>query len=316
VKIFSGETKMASALQTLSDATAAIVESAGRGVVRVEARRRLPASGFAWSADGVIVTAHHVVEQDENIEIGLPDGKTATAKLVGRDPTTDIAVLRAEKTTLAPLALAETLAPHASAGVANLRVGHIVLALARPGNSVMATMGIVSALGDKWRTPMGGVYDRYMQTDVAMYPGFSGGALVDAMGQVLGLNTSAVLRDTTISIPVPTLRRVVDTLLSHGKVRRGYIGVRAQPVKLPEKIQEQLKQESGLLLLSVEANSPADRGGLAMGDTIVAMDGEAIKHLDQLLATLSDDRIGKAIEVSVLRGGQAQKLKVTVGEQS
>jgi S1-C subfamily serine protease len=105
-------------------------------------------------------------------------------------------------------------------------------------------------------------------------------------------------------------------LLTHGKVRRGYIGVRSQPVKLPERVQEQLKQESGLLLLSVEANSPADRGGLTMGDTIVAIDGEAIKHLDQLLATLSDDRIGKGIEVSVLRGGQVQKLKVTVGEQS
>lgn len=298
---------MASALQTLSDATAAIVESAGRGIVRVEARRRLPASGFVWSADGVIVTAHHVVEQDENIEIGLADGKTATAKLVGRDPTTDIAVLRAQGAALTSLALSE---------IANLRVGHIVLALARPGQNVMATMGIVSALGDKWRTPMGGLYDRYVQTDVAMFPGFSGGALVDALGQVVGLNTSAVVRDTTISIPVPTLRRVVETLLSHGKVRRGYIGVRSQPVKLPEKMAQQLKQESGLLLLSVEANSPADRGGLAMGDTIVGIDNEPIRHIDQLLATLSDDRIGKVVDVSVLRGGQVQKLKVTVGEQS
>lgn len=298
---------MASALQTLSDATAAIVESAGRGIVRVEARRRLPASGFVWSADGVIVTAHHVVEQIENIEIGLADGKTATAKLVGRDPTTDIAVLRAQGAALTSLALSE---------IANLRVGHIVLALARPGQNVMATMGIVSALGDKWRTPMGGLYDRYVQTDVAMYPGFSGGALVDALGEVVGLNTSAVVRDTTISIPVPTLRRVVETLLSHGKVRRGYIGVRSQPVKLPEKMAQQLKQESGLLLLSVEANSPADRGGLAMGDTIVGIDNEPIRHIDQLLATLSDDRIGKVVDVSVLRGGQVQKLKVTVGEQS
>lgn len=298
---------MASALQTLSDATAAIVESAGRGIVRVEARRRLPASGFVWSADGVIVTAHHVVEQDENIEIGLADGKTATAKLVGRDPTTDIAVLRAQGAALTSRALSE---------IANLRVGHIVLALARPGQNVMATMGIVSALGDKWRTPMGGLYDRYVQTDVAMYPGFSGGALVDALGQVVGLNTSAVVRDTTISIPVPTLQRVVETLLSHGKVRRGYIGVRSQPVKLPEKMAQQLKQESGLLLLSVEANSPADRGGLAMGDTIVGIDNEPIRHIDQLLATLSDDRIGKVVDVSVLRGGQVQKLKVTVGEQS
>lgn len=298
---------MANALQSLSDATAAIVESAGRGVVRVEARRRLPASGFVWSADGVIVTAHHVVEQDDNIEIGLPDGKTASAKLVGRDPTTDIAVLRAQGATLAPLALAE---------VSNLRVGHIVLALGRPGQTVMATMGIVSALGDKWRTPMGGLLDKYLQTDVAMYPGFSGGALVDAMGQVLGLNTSALLRDITLSIPVPTLRRVVDTLLAHGKVRRGYIGIRAQPVRLPDRVKEQSKQETGLLLLSVEQGSPADKGGLSMGDTIIAMDGEPILHLDQLLATLSGDRIGQSLEVSVLRGGQVQKVKVTVGEQS
>lgn len=298
---------MANALQSLSDATAAIVESAGRGVVRIEARRRLPASGFVWGADGVIVTAHHVVEQDENIEIGLPDGKTATAKLVGRDPTTDIAVLRAQGVTLTPLALAE---------VSNLRVGHIVLALARPGQTVMATMGIVSALGDKWRTPMGGLLDKYLQTDVAMYPGFSGGALVDAMGQVLGLNTSALLRDTTLSVPVPTLRRVVDALLTHGKVRRGYIGIRAQPVKLPDRVQEQTKQETGLLLLSVEAGSPAEKSGLSMGDTILALDGEPIRHLDQLIATLSGDRIGQSVEVSVLRGGQVQKMKVTVGEQS
>ncbi len=298
---------MANALQSLSDATAAIVESAGRGIVRVEARRRLPASGFVWSADGVIVTAHHVVEQDENIEIGLPDGKTAAAKLVGRDPTTDIAVLRAQGVTLTPPGLAE---------IANLRVGHIVLALARPGQTVMATMGIVSALGDKWRTPMGGLLDKYLQTDVAMYPGFSGGALVDAMGQVLGLDTSALLRDITLSIPVPTLRRVVDTLLAHGKVRRGYIGIRAQPVRLPDRVKEQTKQETGLLLLSVEQSSPADKGGLSMGDTIVAMDGEPIRHLDQLVATLSGDRIGQSLEVTVLRGGQVQKLKVTVGEQS
>ncbi len=298
---------MANALQSLSDATAAIVESAGRGIVRVEARRRLPASGFVWSADGVVVTAHHVVEQDENIEIGLPDGKTASAKLVGRDPTTDVAVLRAQGATLTPLALAE---------LSNLRVGHIVLALARPGQTVMATMGIVSALGDKWRTPMGGLLDKYLQTDVAMYPGFSGGALVDAMGQLLGLNTSALLRDITLSIPVPTLRRVVDTLLTHGKVRRGYIGIRAQPVRLPDRVKEQTKQETGLLLLSVESGSPAEKGGLSMGDTIIAMDGEPIRHLDQLIATLSGDRIGQSLEVSVLRGGQVQKVKVTVGEQS
>jgi S1-C subfamily serine protease len=297
---------MASALQSLSDATAAIVESAGRGIVRVEARRRLPASGFVWSADGVIVTAHHVVEQDENIAIGLPDGKTVSATLVGRDPTTDIAVLRAQGATLTPLALAE---------IENLRVGHIVLALARPGQNVMATMGIVSALGNQWRTPMGGSLDRYLQTDVAMYPGFSGGALVDAMGQVLGLNTSAILRDITVSVPVPTLRRVVDALLTHGRVRRGYLGIGAQPIRLPDKLKQQLGQETGLLLMSVEPASPGDRSGLALGDTIVAMDGQPIRHLDQLLTMLASDRIGQTVPLRVVRGGQVQEVKVTIGEQ-
>ncbi len=297
---------MASALQSLSDATAAIVESAGRGIVRVEARRRLSASGFVWSADGVIVTAHHVVEQDENITIGLPDGKTASAKLVGRDPTTDVAVLRAQTTNLTPFALAN---------LDTLRVGHLVLALARPGQNVMATLGIVSALGDKWRTPMGGLLDRYLQTDIMMYPGFSGGPLVDAGGQAVGLNTSALLRDISVAVPVPTLKRVVETLLTHGRVRRGYLGIGAQPVRLPEAVKQQLNQETGLLLLSVEPGSPADKGGLVLGDTIVALDGQPVRHLDQLMALLGSDRIGQAVPVRVLRGGQVQELKVTLGEQ-
>ncbi len=297
---------MASALQSLSDATAAIVEAAGRSIVRIEARRRLPASGFIWSADGVIVTAHHVVEQDENIAIGLPDGKSVSAKLAGRDPTTDLAVLRAQATSLPPLTLAN---------FENLRVGHLVLALARPGQNVMATLGIVSALGDKWRTPMGGLLDRYLQTDITMYPGFSGGPLVDAGGQLAGLNTSALLRDISISVPTPTLKRVVETLLTHGRVRRGYLGIGAQPVRLPEAAKQQLNQETGLLLLSVESASPADKGGLVLGDTIVALDGQPVRHLDQLMALLGSDRIGQAVPVRVLRGGQIQELKVTIGEQ-
>lgn len=297
---------MASALQSLSDATAAIVETAGRSIVRVEARRRLPASGFIWSADGVIVTAHHVVEQDENIAVGLADGKSVSAKLAGRDPTTDLAVLRAQAANLTPLA---------PANFENLRVGHLVLALARPGQSVQATLGIVSALGDKWRTPMGGLLDRYLQTDIMMYPGFSGGALVDAGGQVVGLNTSALLRDISITVPIPTLKRVVETLLTHGRVRRGYLGIGAQPVRLPEAVKQQLNQETGLLLLSVEPASPADKGGLVLGDTIVALDGQPVRHLDHLMALLGSDRIGQAVPVRVLRGGQVQELKVTIGEQ-
>jgi S1-C subfamily serine protease len=298
---------MTQVLPNLSEALAATVEAAGAGVVRVEARRRLPASGIVWSPDGVIITAHHVVEWDENISVGLPDGQTVPGTLVGRDPTTDLAVLRAQATGLTPPAWAEP---------DDLRVGHLVLALGRPGRTVQATLGIVSALGESWRTPAGGRLDRYLQTDVVMYPGFSGGPLVDAAGGVLGLNTSALLRGISLAVPTLTLRRVVETLLAHGRVRRGYLGVGAQSVRLPAALGERLGQETGVLLVSVESGSPAEQGGLLLGDTIVTLDGQPVRHMDDLLALLSSDRVGAAVPVRVVRGGQVQELTVTIGEHS
>jgi S1-C subfamily serine protease len=296
---------MAKVLRNLSDALAATVEATGPAVVRVEGRRRLPASGIVWSADGIIVTAHHVVQRDENIGVGLPNGQAVPATLVGRDPTTDLAVLRAQT---------EGLTPPAWTDLESLQVGHLVLALGRPGQTVQATLGIVSALGDSWRTPAGGRLDRYLQTDVVMYPGFSGGPLVDAAGQVLGLNTSALLRGISLTVPAPTLRQVVETLLAHGRVRRGYLGVGAQPVRLPAALKQQLGQETGVLLVSVESGSPAEQGGLLLGDTIVSLDGQPVRHMDDLLALLSGDRVGAAVPVRIVRGGQVQELTVVIGE--
>jgi S1-C subfamily serine protease len=297
---------MNEALVSLSEGLAGAVESAGSGVVRVEGRRRLPASGIVWSADGVIVTAHHTVEKDENIGIGLPDGKMATAQLAGRDPTTDIAVLRADVKGLHPLERAEAAA---------LRVGNIVLAVGRPGQTVMATLGIVSALRPNWRTPAGGQLDHYLQTDAVMYPGFSGGALVDAQGRSVGLVSSGLVRGLSLAVPAASLKGIVETLLAHGRVRRGYLGVGAQPARLPGGLATQLGQETGLLLGSVESGSPADRGGLFMGDTIVALDGQAVKQMDDLLALLSGDRVGKDVPVRIVRGGQLLDLMVRIGEQ-
>ncbi|MBI5301053.1 MAG: trypsin-like peptidase domain-containing protein [Chloroflexi bacterium] len=295
-----------SILSDLSQTLAASVESAGAGIVRVEARPRLPASGIVWSNDGVIVTAHHIVEQDENIGIGLPDGRTATAKLVGRDPTTDLAVLRADAKGLTTRPWVET---------ASLKVGHIVLALGRPGQNVMATLGVVSALGESWRTPAGGKLDAYLQTDVVMYPGFSGGPLVDADGQFAGLNTSALLRGVSITVPTATIRQVVETLLTKGRISRGYLGVGAQPVRLPDALAQQLKQETGLLVVSVEPNGPADKAGLFLGDVIVAVEGAPIRHLDDLLGALSSDRVGAAVRVKIVRGGVTQDKSAVVGER-
>ncbi|MCC7352645.1 MAG: trypsin-like peptidase domain-containing protein [Anaerolineae bacterium] len=293
-------------LANLSNALAETVETAGPSVVRVEARRRLPSSGIVWSADGVIVTAHHGVEREDNIEVGLADGTTAAATLVGRDPTTDLAVLRARAGGLKSAAWVAT---------DSLRVGHLVLALGRPGKSVLATFGIVSALGDAWRSPMGGQLDRYLQTDVVMYPGFSGGPLVSAAGQVLGLNTSALLRGISVTVPAATVRRVVETLLAHGHVRRAYLGVGAQPVRLPAALEQRLGQETGLLLVSIEPGSPAERSSLFLGDTIVALDGNKVAHMDDLLALLSGDRVGKQVPVRIVRGGQVQDVTVVLGER-
>jgi S1-C subfamily serine protease len=294
---------MGEVLRNLSDALATTVETASPAVVRVEARRRLPASGIVWSADGIVVTAHHVVRRDEKISVGLPDGRAVPASLVGRDPTTDLAVLRAETTGLS--------AP-AWMSADDLRVGHLVLALGRPGQTVQATLGIVSALGKGWRTSSGGQLDRYLQTDVVMYPGFSGGPLVDASGRVLGLNTSALMRGVSLVVPSATAGRVVETLLAHGQVRRGHLGIGIQPVRLPEALAQELGQETGLLLVQVKADSSADQGGLLLGDTIVTLDGKPVPHHDALVALLSGDRVGTSVPVRIVRAGQVQELQVVM----
>ncbi|MFZ2615785.1 MAG: trypsin-like peptidase domain-containing protein [Anaerolineae bacterium] len=302
---------MASVLQDFSDALALTVEGTGPAVVRVEARRRLPATGIVWSAAGVIVTAHHVVEQDDHVGIGLHDGRTLSARLLGRDPTTDVAVLQAQiGQGQLPLTVPTWADP------ADLRVGHLALALGRPGQRVLATFGIISALGEGWRTPAGGEVDHYLQSDVVMLPGFSGGPLVDAAGHIIGMNTSAMLRGVSLTIPAPTLRRVVETILSHGHVRRGYLGVSAQAARLPALLAQQLQQESGLLLGSVEAAGPADKAGLFMGDTLISLDNQPVRHLDDLMALLTGERVGRPLSARIVRGGQVQTLDVVIGERS
>ncbi len=296
-------------MQTLSEVSgelATIVEKTARAVVRVEARRRVPGSGIIWAANGTIVTADHTIEREDDIRVGLADGQVVAAALVGRDPTTDVAVLRAQASGLA--------VPAWSDG-AQAKVGQLVLALGRPGRTVRARLGMISALGDTWRTPMGGEINRYLEADVAIRFGFSGGPLVDTAGAVLGMNTAGLVREAALTIPVPTLRRVVGTLLTHGRIRRGYLGLGAHPVRLPSGLHQQLGQETGLIVVSLEPGSPAERGGVLIGDIIVATDGVPVRHHDDVQARLTPESVGTPVRVRLIRGGEAKELTVTVGER-
>jgi S1-C subfamily serine protease len=295
---------MTEALQNLSQSMAGLVEQSEGKVVRVDARQRLSASGVVWSADGIIVTSHHVVERDDQIKIGLADGKTVEATLVGRDPGADLAVLRANATGLTAATWVDA---------ADLRVGHLMLALGRPGNRIQATLGIASALGGAWRSPSGGEIDHYLQTDVVMYPGFSGGPLVAADGRFAGVNTSALMRGVSMAIPSGTIRKVVETILAHGHMPRGYLGIGIQPVRLADALQQAVGQETGLMVMSVESNSPAAQAGMVQGDVLVKLDGAPVRHVDELQVLLTGERVGKALETQVVRGGQLQTFAMTLG---
>jgi S1-C subfamily serine protease len=294
---------MSDVLQSLSEEMATLTEQIGGSVVRVEARRRLPASGVVWEK-GVIVTANHVVERDEDIQIGLPNGEKVPATLVGRDPSSDLAVLRAAF---------ELPVPNWTT-IETLRVGHLVLALGRPGETIMATLGVISALERGDKLPAAMQVDHFLQTDVVMYPGFSGGALISASGRVLGINTSA-MRGISLTIPTDTVRRVVETLMTHGKMRRGYLGIGTQTAKLSSASAERAGQAYGLLVVSVEPESPAEQGGVLIGDVLISFDGSPLQSPEDLIRALRSESIGKTVPMQVVRGGALQMLQVTIGER-
>ena len=288
----------------LSELFATLVERAGRSVVQVAARRGIGSSGIVWSADGVIVAADHNIQREEDIQVGLPDGTTVPATLVGRDPSTDLAVLRVEVTGLQ--------VPDWS-DLADVRTGHIAFGLLRPGRSVRAVLGIVSAFGDEWRTPAGGRLDRFLQTDLAIQKGFSGSLVVDVRGRALGMGTAGLLRDHALAVPHATLTRVVDVILSHGRMPRGQIGVGLVPVRLPADVEAKTGQPTALMVALVQPGSPAEQAGLLLGDVVVSVDGQPAADLGQLHGLLSGDRIGTESVLRILRAGELRELRVTIG---
>jgi S1-C subfamily serine protease len=303
-----------SALRALSDELAGAVERAARSVVAIHARPRIPASGVYWR-DGIVVAASHTIRKDEDISITLPNGTRATAQLAGRDGGTDLAVLRFDD---APSSAAASVADRATEDA--LRVGSLVLAVGRPGDDGVSTsLGVISAVGDKWRTWSGGEIDRFVRLDLAVYDGFSGGALVNAGGSVLGVNCSALARGTPLTIPNATVERVVEALLTRGHVARAYLGVAMQPVRLTRAVAERLgldESARGVLVVMVESDSPADRAGLLVGDVIVAAGNHDVGEPQDVAELLGAERVGAALELNVVRGGERKTLSVTVGERA
>jgi serine protease DegQ len=296
----------ASALSVLSEGLADAVEKIGPSVVRVNSRRRRPASGVVY-ADGKVMTTSHVVEREEDISVVTHDGRTLEARFVGRDPANDLAVLE-----VADLGKPEV----SQKTIEGVRVGQISLAVARPDREgIRASFGVVSAIGGALRTGRGTRLERYIQTDATPYPGFSGGPLINAEGYVLGITTLGFARGVALAVPADVAWRVAGTLVERGSVKRGYLGILSQPVRLPAAQSVGLSQRGGLLVVGVEDESPAGRGGVLVGDILVSLDATPVTDTDELQALLTGDRVGREVPVVVVRGGELKTLHVTVGER-
>lgn len=291
-------------LADLSTQMADAVERAAQSTVLVNGRQRYPASGIAIATD-LVLTADHVVERDEDISIVTADGTELAAQIVGRDPASDIAVLRVTGQ-LTPAEQATTPA----------RVGQLVLALGRPSKSgPMASLGIVSAIQSPWRGGRGGMIERVIRTDATPYPGFSGGPIIIASGQIVAMLTTGLTNGPAIGIPAEIAWRTAQTIGQHGSLKRGYLGISSQPVRLPENAPEIGGKRStvGLLLVHVEPNSPAAQGGLLLGDVLVAINDQIVEDADDLQAFLTSDKVGQAQRMQVIRGGELREVSVTVG---
>jgi serine protease DegQ len=293
-------------LAALSDGMADAVDNVAASVVKVNGRRRRSGSGVVF-AQNKVLTASHVLEREEDLSVETADGRTLTARFAGRDHSTDLAVLDVEGLEVEPATPAE----------AEARVGQISLAVGSHsrGEGPRATLGVVSAVGGPIRTRRGPRLERYIQTDATPYPGFSGGPLIDVRGNVLGILVSGWGRGAAFAIPADIAWRTAGTLSERGTVKRGYLGILSQPVRLPDGQSLGLTQRGGLLVVGVEDGSPAGRGGLIVGDILATLDGQPVEDTDDLLALLAGDRVGSSVPVKLVRGGELAEVEITVGER-
>ena len=298
-----------SILETISSEFASAADKVGSSVVAVHARRWTPTSGIEWKK-GVVVTVHHGVQRDEDIKVLLGSGRAVSAKLAGRDPSTDIAVLRIEEVSSSAPQLGDS---------TSLRLGHLVLALGRTRRGdLVASSGIIGGISGEWRNRRGGQLDQHIRLDLALYPGFSGGPLLNARGEVVGINTRGLAHGRAVTVPVATVNRVVEELLEKGHIARPYLGIAMQPVEVPENMRSKLPSQTrvGLLVVHVENDGPSAKAGILLGDVLFEVSGRSVEDVDALQDSLATAKVGDVLQVRIIRAGEIKTLSISLGERA
>ncbi|MBD2775302.1 S1C family serine protease [Iningainema tapete] len=308
-------------LDAYSQAVISVVEKVSPAVVNIDVKRQLQGrrrynqptpevggngSGFIFTRDGYILTNSHVVHDARTIEVTLADGRNYTAQLIGDDPDTDLAVIRINAPNLVAASLGDS---------QSLRVGQLAIAIGNPyGFQTTVTSGVISAIGRSFRSRSGRLIDNIIQTDAALNPGNSGGPLVTSHGEVIGINTAVIISAQGIcfAVPINTAKMVIPALMKYGKVRRGYIGVGGQNVQIPRRVVlfHELSVESGILVISVEEKSPAQKAGLVEGDVIVGFHNQPLASIDDLHKVLTHEQVGVRSPLTILRGNRKMLLEI------
>jgi S1-C subfamily serine protease len=281
-----------------------IVENVGKSIVAINGQK-FPCSGIYWR-EGIIVTSEENIKRTENITITLPDGETTPVTLLGKDPSTDIAVFKTD--------ISLPIAPIDSE--CQLKIGHLAIAVGRDAQrGLFASQGVISMVGEPWRSSLGGSIDRFIRLDINFYPGSGGSASVNAAGQVVGFNTTGPRR-SVLTIPASTVNRIVGQLLTTGQLNRGYLGLAMQPVYLPDSLVTQLslQHQQGLMVVNVETRSPAEQAGIILGDILVKIEDTPIVRLRDLQAYLEPQNVGKTIQIQLIRAGSLQNVSLTIGD--
>jgi S1-C subfamily serine protease len=300
---------MSAELIELSNVLAQSTERAAANVVAVHAEARGSASGVVWRT-GIIVTAEHALRRDEEIHATLPDARVVPATLAGRDPSTDLVVLKCAEATVGVAAFGDAAA---------LRPGNLTLVVGRTrASGPVAALGVVSLVAPERRTWTGAALTPYIRLDVGLQPTAIGGAVVDAQGRTVGMATPRFARFGAIAIPAPAIDRVVDTLLKKGHIPQGFLGVGLQPVRLPDALRQSLQrsEKTAAIVLEVEPESPAHKAGIVIGDILIALAGHPVARLEDVHAQLHGEAIGQQLALKFVRGGAVQEVNIVVGERS